>query len=40
MEVVANDLFPDPQYAAEAGIAYVPLDDFTPVRTSFRSTVR
>ena len=27
MEVVANDLFPDPQYAAEAGIAYVPLDE-------------
>ena len=27
MGVVANDLFPDPQYAAEAGIAYVPLDE-------------
>lgn len=27
MEVVANDLYPDPAYAKEAGITYVPLDE-------------
>ncbi len=27
MEVLANDLFPDPAYAQEAGIAYVPLEE-------------
>ena len=27
MEVLANDLFPDQAYAAQAGITYVPLDE-------------
>lgn len=27
MEVLANDLYPDQEYAAEAGIAYVSLDE-------------
>ncbi len=27
MEVLANDLYPDPAYAQEAGIAYVPLEE-------------
>lgn len=27
MEVLANDLYPDPEYAARAGIVYVPLEE-------------